>query len=152
MFENVLSGLVGAIVGAILTWILSRRIAKETVKDESKASLVDNVRIELAKNLLSYLSRVLNREAPEIIRDTHAVIEIRRDWALLHRQLFLVNVPDEEREKFDDRMVEYLESLAKWVNDPDQRPEVERQRAKTKQAALDFLLRLGMAIAWDESE
>jgi hypothetical protein len=149
MIENILSGLIGAVVGAVLSWVLARRMAKETIKAESKALIVDETRLDLAKKLTEYLSRVLNREAPESLKNN--VPEIKREWAILNRQLYLLKAPEKEREQFDDRMVDYLKSLTELVTNSAHRPEVERQRAKAKQAALDFLLRIGVADVWVES-
>ena len=142
MPQEIVSGLIGALAGAALTlagaWYMQRRQRRER--------LLDEVRLAKAKELVQYLSRVLNREAPENLRNE--VGQLRHQWAVLHRALYLLNAPEHERSQFDDRMMLYFDSLARLADDPSHRPEVERQRERAKHQARELLWRLGFVTDW----
>ena len=103
MIQNLLSGLIGAVVGAVLTIIGTWYIQARMQTAASEKRILDEVRLDYAKKLLQYLSRVLSREAPESLKDK--VAELKTEWAYLNRQLYLLNAPSRERDQFDDRMM-----------------------------------------------
>ncbi len=146
MLENLLSGVIGAVIAAVVMLVGTMYIQRRNVVVEREVHLLDDVRLDHAKTLLQYLSRVLSREAPESLQNN--VLELRNEWARLNRALYLLNAPDQERDQFDDRMIMYLDSLAKLAADPSHRPEVERQRARAKEQARQLLQRLGLAAGW----
>lgn len=141
MLENLLSALVGAVVGAVLAWLFDRRILRQTLEQGPK--------LDQAKELLQFLSRVLNREAPERFKDKPGELrEAQFEWAKLNRELYLLNAPDDRRYQFDDRMTTYFESLRTFTTDAGRRTEVERQRNRAKEEARDLLRSLGLAVDW----
>lgn len=135
-----------AVLQAQIDQILSFEPPYLGVEEERSTPLFDDVRLDAAKELLKFLSKVLNREAPDKLKDDH--LELRDDWALHNRHLYLLNAPEDLREKFDDRMVQYLRALRELASDPTARPEVERQRDLAKREARQLLLRLGLAADW----
>jgi hypothetical protein len=113
---------------------------------ETSTPLLDEVRLYAAKELVRFLSKVLNRQAPDKLKDKYAELQV--DWAVHNRHLYLLQAPEDLREKFDDRMVQYLRSLREFATDPMTRAEVERQRDLAKREARQLLLRLGLAANW----
>ena len=151
--SDILAAVVGVVLGSIITWFYERRKHKEELerlnaqlKQSSRQHLLDEPRLEAAKALLEFLSLVLNREAPAKLKKK--VPELKGQWAKLSRQLFLLHAADDERYKFDERMVQYLNTLKNLANDPSVGPDVEMQRELTKKEARDFLKRLGLAADW----
>ncbi len=166
--ENILAAVIGAIVGAMLGWFIDRRLMKQKLKEDikmmqekhkqelitmqeqleqaSKKHLLDEMRLDLAKELLQFLSMVLNRAAPSTL--TGKVPELKDKWHSLNRHLYLLNAPETQRNRFDERMIQYLNSLAALAKDPASSPDVELQRGLAKQEARELVQRLGLAADW----
>jgi hypothetical protein len=150
---DIVAAVIGVVLGSIITWFYERRKHKEELerleaelKQTSRQHLLDEPRLEAAKELLEFLSLVLNREAPAKLKKK--VPELKRQWAKLSRHLFLLHAADDERYMFDERMVQYLNTLKNLANDPSVGPDVEMQRELTKKEARGFLKRLGLVADW----
>ncbi|KYK33272.1 MAG: hypothetical protein AYK19_14090 [Theionarchaea archaeon DG-70-1] len=146
MLENLLSGLIGALAGTVITLTGISYIDKRRRATESKEYLLDGVRLDFAKKLLEFLSMVLNKEAPESLKNQ--VPRIRKEWGSFNRQMYLLNAPYQERRQFDENIEKYFDSLKKLAKDPSHRPKVEEQRIETKQQARELLRLLGLTADW----
>lgn len=127
--------------------ILSYKPSYSDTDGKTSKPLLDEVRLDAAKELVRFLSKVLNRQAPDKLKDKYA--KLHDDWAVHNRQLYFLQAPEELREKFDDRMVQYLRSLREFATDPMTRAEVERQRDLAKREARQLLDRIGLAANWE---
>ena len=93
-----IAAIAGAVIGALLTFLANAVLARRRGKDE--------VKLQKTLEVLGFLSKTLNREAPAQI--AYAVAETRNEWATLIRALYLLNVPEKPRRAMDSAMTSYL--------------------------------------------
>lgn len=132
--DKALPAIVGAGAGSLITFFANWFLARRKFKGDA--------RLKSALDLLGFLGRTINREAPE--RLVGNVSEIRGEWAGLVRILYLLDVPKQPRRALDGMMTSYFDSLEEFANKPDRRPEVERRRELAREEAYKLMRRLGI--------
>ena len=130
-----IAAVVGALVGALAMWAVSHFTRKGRLRDEAK--------LQTALELLGLLARAVNREATQ--HELANVDNLRHEWAQAHRKLYLLGVPDRQREQIDQAMTTYLDGLVELQSEPDRRPEVERRRELAKRRAYELMQSLGIS-------
>ena len=133
MNDNIIAAIAGAVVGALLTFFANFILARRKGRDEAK--------LQTALEVLGFLSKTINREAPSLIIET--VGEIRSEWAKLIRALYFLKVPENPRRAMDSAMMNYLDGLEELKKDPNRRGEVERRRELAREEAFHLMRRLG---------
>lgn len=134
MDDKLIAAIAGAVVGALLTFFANLILARRKGKDEAN--------LQTTLEVLGFLSKTLNREAPSVIADT--VVGIRGEWARLIRALYLLNVPERPRRAMDSAMTSYLDGLEELKKDANRRGEVERRRELAREEAFRLMRRLGL--------
>ncbi len=133
MDDKVIAAIAGAVVGSLLTFFANFILALRKGRDE--------VKLQTVLEVLGFLSKTVNREAPSLLIET--VGEIRNEWAKLIRALYLLNVPEDPRRAMDSAMTNYLDGLEELKKDPNRKGEVERRRELAREEAFRLMRRLG---------
>ena len=131
--DKAFPAVIGAVAGSLLTFLANWFLARRKLRGDAK--------LHAALDLLGYLSKTLNREAPGILADQ--VAELRNEWARLVRTLYLVNLPEQPRRSMDATMTSYLDGLEELAGRPDRRAEVDRRRNLAREDAYNLMRRLG---------
>ena len=134
MDDKLIAAIAGAAVGALLTFLANFFLARRMRRDD--------VKLQTTLEVLGFLSKTLNREAPTVVAS--AVGEFRGEWARLIRALYLLNVPEAPRRAMDSAMTTYLDGLDELNTDPNRRGEVERRRELAREEAFRLMRRLGL--------